>query len=456
MSERILVVDDERVLANNIRRFLGHAGYAVRVAESGEQALELLAEAPAELLISDLRMPGMGGLALLERLRAEHPETLSLVITAHGTLDSAIQALRLGAQDYLLKPLSLEELERKVGRLLEHRALQQRVARLRQELHGRFDTEGLIAEAPCMQEVMRLVGKAAGSRSTALIEGESGTGKELIARALHEGSPWAERDFIAVNLAAQPAELVDATLFGHVRGAYTGATGTREGVFRAARGGTVFLDEVAELPMPVQVKLLRVLENREVMPLGSDRAEPVDFRLVAATNRPLGPLVAEGAFRQDLYFRLDVLRITLPPLREREEDIPALAARFLGAHAREMGRAAPRLSHEALRALKSWRWPGNVRELSNVMERAALLGEGEWVTLSDLPAELRGPPEVETQDLKEALARFERAHIARVLADCDGDKPLAAQRLGVHLATLYRRLERLEAEAAGVERKSEV
>ncbi|MCB9796934.1 MAG: sigma-54-dependent Fis family transcriptional regulator, partial [Alphaproteobacteria bacterium] len=411
-------------------------------AESAEEAINKLATEDVELVITDLRMPGVGGLGLLRHLREARPETLALVVTAYASLDTAIEALRLGAQDYLLKPLSLDELERKVSRLLEHRSLRQRVARLRDELHQRFDTEGMVAQAPAMRAVMRLVAKAAGSRSTVLIEGESGTGKELVARALHEGSPWAEQDFIAVNLAAQPAELVDATLFGHVRGAYTGASGARDGVFRAARGGTVFLDEVAELPPPVQVKLLRVLESREVMPLGSDRSEPVDFRLITATNRPLQPLVEAGEFRQDLYFRLNVLRVELPPLRERPEDIPALAQRFLRQHARSLGQPVPQLSNEALRALQAWRWPGNVRELSNVMERAALLCEGEQVRMDDLPGELRGGGAA-VWDLKQAIADFERGHVARALASVDGDKPAAAERLGVHLATLYRHMERL-------------
>ncbi|MCB9762552.1 MAG: sigma-54-dependent Fis family transcriptional regulator [Alphaproteobacteria bacterium] len=442
MPERILVVDDEVVLRNNVRRFLCKAGHTVEVAGSAEEALEKLAAQDAALVITDLRMPGLGGLGLLRRLAASHPETLTLVITAYASLDSAIEALRLGAQDYLLKPLSLEELGRKVSRLLEHRALAQRVRRLRQELHQRFDTGGMIAGAPAMRAVMGLIGKAAGSRSTVLIEGESGTGKELVARALHDSAPWADRDFIAVNLAAQPADLVDATLFGHRRGAFTGAQEAREGVFRAARGGTVFLDEVAELPAAVQVKLLRVLESREVLPLGSDRPEPVDFRLVAATNRPLQPLVEQGRFRQDLYFRLNVVRLQLPPLRERIEDIPALADAFLARHARVTGVPAPRLTNAALRALEAHPWPGNVRELSNVMERAVLLSEGGWVQVDDLPAELAAGAS-EALDLKEAVAAFERRHIQRVLRLCEGDKPAAAERLGVHLATLYRHIERL-------------
>ncbi|MCB9796475.1 MAG: sigma-54-dependent Fis family transcriptional regulator [Alphaproteobacteria bacterium] len=442
MPEQILVVDDERVLRTNILRYLKQAGHEVAGVASAEEAIAHIEKEEVDLVITDLRMPGLGGVGLLKHLRDARPETLALVMTAYASLDSAIEALRLGAQDYLLKPISLEELERKVGQLLEQRALRRQVARLRDELHRRFEADEMIAGAPAMKPVTRLLSKAAGSRSTVLIEGESGTGKELVARALHESSPWSEKDFIAVNLAAQPAELVDATLFGHKRGAYTGAASAREGVFRAAHGGTVFLDEIGELPSAVQVKLLRVLESREVMPLGSDRSVPVDFRLVAATNRPLQALVEAGDFRSDLYFRLNVLRIELPPLRQRTEDIPALANRFLQRHSQSLGIPAPHLSNSVLRALQSWRWPGNVRELSNVMERAALLCDEALVQIEDLPQELRGG-EAEVWDLKEAIAAFERGHISRALKAVDGDKPSAAERLGIHLATLYRHMDRL-------------
>ncbi|TNE88857.1 MAG: sigma-54-dependent Fis family transcriptional regulator [Deltaproteobacteria bacterium] len=444
MSDRILVVDDEAVLRGNLVRFLDRTGHEVEGVASGEEALERLAAHDFAVVITDLKMPGMGGEALLRRVTAEHPQTLVLVITAFASLESAIEALRHGAQDYLLKPLSLDELTRKVDRLLEVRELEQRVARLRREVHQRFDTDGIVAESAGMKQVMELVRKAAGSRSSVLVEGESGTGKELVARALHDQSPWADKDFIAVNLAAQPRDLVDATLFGHEKGAFTGAARGRDGVFRAARGGTVFLDEISEMPLEVQVKLLRVLENREVLPLGADRPVPVDFRLVAATNKPLRAEVEAGRFREDLFFRVEILKIRIPPLRERPEGIPALARRLLARHAVTQRRNPPQLSHEALRRLQAYRWPGNVRELSNVLERAVLLGGGEWIEVADLPSALSStepPPDV--MDLKAALAGFERRHIERVLAHCDGDKNLAAERLGIHLATLYRHMERL-------------
>jgi DNA-binding NtrC family response regulator len=444
MGDRILVVDDEAVLRSNLVRFLDRTGHTVEGVSHAEEALTRLEKTDFAVVITDLKMPGMGGEALLRHVTASHPETLVLVITAFASLESAIEALRHGAQDYLLKPLSLDEVTRKVDRLLRVRELEQRVARLRREVHQRFDTQGMVAESEQMQQVMQLVRKAAGSRSSVLVEGESGAGKELVARALHDQSPWAQRDFIAVNLAAQPADLVDATLFGHERGAFTGAARARDGVFRAARGGTVFLDEVSELPLQVQVKLLRVLENREVLPLGADRQVPVDFRLVAATNKPLRAEVDAGRFREDLFFRIEVLSVQIPPLRERPADIAVLARRFLARHAETQRRNPPRISHEAMRRLVAHGWPGNVRELSNVIERAVLLCEGEWIEPVDLPTALASahpPPDV--MDLKSAMASFERRHIAQVLEHCDGDKNLAARRLGVHLATLYRHMERL-------------
>ena len=446
MSERVLIVDDEAILRNNLVRYLSRSGHDAEGVPSAEEALERLAHEDFAVVITDLKMPGMGGIELLERISLQHPETMVLVITAYASLETALQALRGGAQDYILKPLSLDEVSQKVGRLLHTRALEQRVLRLRRELGETFDTEGMIATSAAMRPVMQLVGKAAGSRSTVLIQGASGTGKELVARALHDQSPWANKDFIAVNLAAQPLELVDATLFGHERGAYTGAAKAREGVFRAARGGTVFLDEIGELPPEIQVKLLRVLETREVLPLGADRPQAVDFRLVAATNRSLRERVAEGHFREDLFFRIAVLTIHLPPLRDRTEDIPLLVQSLLGRHSRRQGRPAPRLSNAAMRALQAHDWPGNIRELSNALERAVLLCEGDLVRLEDLPPSLaRGEAATAgDMELKAVVAACERAHIQRVLAQCEGDKQAAAEVLGVHLATLYRHLERLK------------
>ncbi len=441
MTHAILVVDDETVLRNNLVRYLGRNGRPVQGAASAEEALERMATTDFSVVVTDLRMPGMGGAELIERLRVERPETLVLVMTAYASVESAIAALRAGAHDYLIKPLSLEDVDHKVERLLRVRELEFDNRRLRDALHSDLGSDSFIAESPPMREVMRLVDRAAASRSTVLIEGESGTGKELVARALHDQAPWCDEPFIAVNLAAQPRDLVDATLFGHERGAYTGAVGARQGVFRAARGGTVFLDEISELPLEIQVKLLRVLQNREVLPLGSDRPVQVDFRLVAATNKSLIEGVQAGSFRNDLLYRVEVVKITLPPLRDRPGDLIPLIGMLLRQHATSMARSVPTVTSEAMRSLERHSWPGNVRELSNAIERAVLLCNDDLITVNDLPLQSYA---AEGDDLKSVLDRAERRHITAVLTACDGDKGRAAERLGVHLATLYRRLEKLE------------
>jgi len=440
MTPRILVVDDETVLRNNLVRFLSRSGHEAVGVASAEAALERLEADDYAVVITDLKMPGMGGEALIERLATDRPDALVIVITAYASIETAIGALRAGAQDYLIKPLSLDEVDRKVRRLLRMRALEQENRRLRQALHAQHDPATMVAESAPMRRVVALVERAAASRSSVLIQGESGTGKELIARALHDLSPWSDREFVAVNLAAQPRDLVDATLFGHERGAFTGAAGRRDGVFRAAQGGTVFLDEISELPLEVQVKLLRVLESREVLPLGADRPVPVDFRLVAATNRPLQAQVEAGTFRQDLWYRLDVLRVDVPPLRDRPGDIGPLVQRLLARHSASLGRRPPQVDSAAMRLLEAHAWPGNVRELSNAIERAVLLCDDDWVRPEHLPLRSAGHPVGDT--LKAALEDCERRHIRAVLADCDGDKNQAAERLGIHLATLYRRLEK--------------
>ncbi|MEZ4318165.1 MAG: sigma-54 dependent transcriptional regulator [Myxococcota bacterium] len=443
MNDPILVVDDEAVLRNNLARYLRLQGYEVETAGSGEEALAALESTTFRLVLTDLRMPGMDGLALIRHLQTEHPDALTVLMTAYASVDSAVEALRVGASDYLLKPIALDALGRKVVDLLEKRDLHERVRRLRQEVRERAGVD-LVGHSPAMAAVESLINQVAPTPANVLLEGESGTGKEVVARALHERSDRSDRDFIAVNLAAQPETLVDATLFGYEKGAYTGATGARDGVFRAARGGTVFLDEVGELPLATQTKLLRVIENREVVPLGSDRPRKVEFRLVAATNRPLRQAIDEGRFREDLYFRLNVMRIELPPLRQRLDDLPELSRRLLERHARSLGRATPRLTTEALTKLRSHGWPGNVRELSNVLERSVLLTRGPWIDAGDLPDLDTGG---RTANLREAMERFERAHIQQVLSRCDGDKRQAAEALGVHLATLYRHIERLGIDA---------
>ena len=442
MSDRILIADDEEVLRKNLGEFLERAGYEVDAAADGEEALELVLAGDYSVLLTDIRMPRMDGISLLKRVVKERPETSVLIATAYASIESAVEALRHGAFDYVLKPIVFEDLLQKVRNLIAYRTLKDEVARLRQSVQRRLGFEGIIGESPRMAEVFELIDRVAPSQSTVLIIGQSGTGKELVARAVHARSSLADREFLAINVAAIPPELAESYLFGHERGAFTGAAARREGVLRAARGGTVFLDEVAELSMPLQAKLLRAIEMHEIMPVGCDRPTRVDFRLISATNQDIEQMVAEGTFRQDLLFRLNVFRIDVPPLRERREDVAALAHHFLTTHACSVAKTHLGLSNECMRLLVAYAWPGNVRELSNVIERAVLLTDGDRVMPQHLPAEIRETP-TGPWALRSALEEFERSHLARVLIETGGDKEAAARLLDVHLATLYRRLDKL-------------
>ncbi|NOY28047.1 MAG: sigma-54-dependent Fis family transcriptional regulator [Oligoflexia bacterium] len=445
MTARILIVDDEEVLRVNLAEYLAHAGYAVETAEDGMAGLERALDEDFALVVTDIRMPRLDGLSLLRRLLAQRPETSVLVMTAYASVDSAIEALRTGAADYLLKPVVGEELVQKASRILANQALRGELLRLRRELSRDRGFEGLVGDSPPMRAVHKLVEMVAPTSTNVLITGESGTGKELVARAIHARSKRAGREFIAVNMAALPAEMVEAQLFGHERGAFTGADRRRAGILRAASGGTVFLDELVEMPIGLQAKLLRTLESGEVLPVGADRPERVDIRLVAATNQDLAVAVAEHRFRQDLLFRLDVMRIPLPPLRERREDIPTLAEHFLRRHARSQGRRSATLTNAAMRGLLAYDWPGNVRELSNVLERATILSGGGRVESDHLPMELRSGESLPVA-LRGAVDHFERQHVAWVLRAAGNNRERAAAMLEIDQATLYRRLARWQQE----------
>ncbi|HSD27541.1 MAG TPA: sigma-54 dependent transcriptional regulator [Vicinamibacteria bacterium] len=440
-QDRILVIEDERAQRDALVQYLGRGGQPVDAASTGEEAVALLARGRYAVLITDLRLPGMSGLDVVRRAHEEDEELGVLLITAYASLESAVEALRVGAHDYLLKPLILEEVSRKVRGLLQHRDLLRENARLRRALQAPRDVE-VVADSKAMKEVMEWSHRAAATRAIVLITGETGTGKEVVARAIHEQGADREEPFLAVNLAAVPDGMVESELFGHERGAFTGADRRREGILRAAGTGSVFLDEVAEMGLPVQAKLLRALEAREIQPLGSDATASFEARILVATHRDLAAMVREGSFREDLYYRLNVLRIHIPPLRERPEDIPRLVQQLLKRHASRGAAAPPAVSPEALRALCQHPWQGNVRELSNVLERALILaGDGE-IGLAHLPADVgeRGPAGLA---LHEAVDRSERAHIALVLRLCDGNRERAAEELGISPATLYRRIEKL-------------
>jgi two-component system, NtrC family, response regulator HydG len=450
---RILVVDDDDAVRFALVELLGDAGHTVRPAEHAPAALAALEGDPADLVISDLSMPAMNGLALLEEVRARFPATLFVMLTAHGDERVAVQALKLGAWDYLPKPFDNDEILALAERAREVLALRAENRRLRDELSGLVP--GMVAEAPEMREVLRVVERVAPTDVTVLVTGESGTGKEVIARALHDRSPRARGPMVALNCSALPSELIESELFGHVRGAFTGADRDREGKVAAAHGGTLFMDEIGDLAPAAQAKLLRALEERRITPVGSTRALDVDVRIVAATNRPLDRLVAAGAFREDLFFRIGVVQLELPPLRDRRSDIPRLATHFI-AHFAERHRRPPLpLAEAARRALLAYDWPGNVRELRNTIERALVLADGDVIDLVDLPpaithattplrpgdAALAGLSFAEARD--RVLHAFERSFLAAALERHGGNVSATARSLGVHRQSLQKMLKRL-------------
>jgi DNA-binding NtrC family response regulator len=442
---RILIVDDEEVIAATLEEFLEGEGYEVASAHDAESALALVERLEPDLALCDVQLPGLDGLGLLDRLLEVRPETLVLMITAYATVENAVAAFRRGAQDYLMKPVIFDELLAKIDRLLGYRRLLLENQALRRQLHAPVDPETMVGQGPAIRSIRTLIRKVGPTRSNVLITGESGTGKELVARALHAVGPDADAAFLAVNCAAIPHDLLENQLFGHVRGAFTGADRDRAGLFVAAGRGTVFLDEIGEMPLPVQAKLLRAIEHKEVLPVGATRSVAFAARVVAATNKDLPAEVAAGRFRADLYYRLDVLSIHLPPLRERREDIPELVATLLARQARRLGKRVDGADNATMRGLMAAPWKGNIRELDNALERAVILGEGPILTPDDFPPGLMAAPcpAATGDDLRAAVRDYERQHIQRVLSESGDDKREAARRLGLGLSSLYRKLEEL-------------
>ncbi len=442
----IVVADDEALARQGITEALQEEGYRVYEAADGRAAMQLLDEVDVDIVISDLNMPGADGIAVLRRVQETHPQTLVILMTAYASVETVVDALRLGAHDYLLKPLLLDDLLHKVRHLLDHKQQAQDLQLLRREVSRLSDFESMVGRSPAMQEVVTLIQKVAPTNATVLITGESGVGKEVVARLLHASSSQKERVFLPVNCSAIPDTLLESQLFGYVKGAFTGAMGNQEGLFQRARGGTIFLDEIGELPLLLQPKLLRAIEAKEVLPVGATSPVKTDVRLLAATNRDLLKEVEAGRFREDLYYRLNVMQLRLPPLRERREDIPLLVDHLVHRHNQELKRAYKGVDNATMKTLMSLAWKGNVRELDNVLERAMILGNGEWITTSDLPrGEAAAPVDVAlpSENLKEAVQAYERSHIETVLKKLDGDKKRAAEALGMSLSSLYRKLEEL-------------
>lgn len=442
----VLVADDEALARQSIAEVLREEGYQVHEAADGQAALNVLEEIEVDVLLSDLKMPGIDGLAVLRIVRDRYPQTMVLLMTAYASVETVVEALRLGAQDYLLKPLLIDDVLHRVNRLLEHKRQAWEIQLLRREVSRHFNFDGMVGRSPAMQEVFELTKKVAPTNATVLITGESGVGKEVIARLVHVHSQQQDHVFLPVNCSAIPETLLESQLFGHTKGAFTGAIGAQEGLFQRARGGTIFLDEIGEMPTTLQPKLLRALEEREVLPVGATTPVKIDIRIVAATNRDLKQEVEGGRFREDLYYRLNVIELYIPPLRERREDIPLLVEYLIQRHNSEMKKAYKGVDNATMKQLMSLPWKGNVRELDNVLERAMILGNGEWISPSDLPRGEAAPlPSLTatSDNLKEAVQSYERSHIETVLKKMEGDKKRAAELLGLSLSSLYRKMDEL-------------
>ena len=453
---RVLVVDDDPIIAESLAAFLEDEGYAAATAGRVPEALELLGRANdgTQVVISDVSMPGEGGLDLLRAIKENHPAIAVVMLTGYGTIESAVEALRLGAVDYLTKPVMDEELKIALERAFGQHELLAENARLRKTLDRRFGLNGIVGGDTRMRRVFELVEAVSESKTTVLMEGESGTGKSLIARAIHHRSPRAKGPFVEISCGSIPETLLESELFGHVQGAFTGAHVDKQGKFLAAEGGTIFLDEINSASAGMQLKLLRVLQERRFEPVGSNETIEVDVRVILAANEPLENLVADGRFRQDLYYRVNVIKVELPPLRDRVGDVPVLAEHFLAEHAGELGKSLSGFGPEALDALRRYPWPGNVRELSNVVERAAVLSRGERIELGDLPPHVitgeTGPLTVsggETDDgpweampLVEALKAPERRILLKALEANDWNRQRTAEQLEINRTTLYKKM----------------
>jgi two-component system response regulator PilR (NtrC family) len=456
-SSRILVVDDERSMREFLEIFFRREGYEVTTADSVEQALVALDADDYDLVITDIQMPDRTGLDLLHDLRERSPETPVVVITAFATTENAIAAMKQGAYDYITKPFKVDEIRVVVEKALEKKLLASENRRLKKELRSQARSRALVGTSGAMQRVYELVAQVAATKANVLVAGESGTGKELVARAIHDQSDRSDKPFVAVNCAAIPENLLESELFGHVKGAFTGAVHAKAGLFETADGGTLFFDEIGELPAALQVKLLRVIQEKTIRRVGGTPDRKVDVRIVAATNRRLEDEVAGGRFREDLYYRLNVIQIGLPPLRQRPEDIPLLVQHFIEKYAGELGREIDGCSDDALDTLLAYPFPGNVRELENVIERAVALTRERVIRRDALPPNVLRPPETSSEsripadgvDLDQLVAGYERGLILEALERTGGVKKRAAALLGVSFRSFRYRLEKLGLDEPG-------
>jgi len=443
-SGSILVAEDHDSARESLVELLRGEGFEVHDAADGSTAISLIDKLDLDLVLTDLMMPGADGIAVMKHVRDVSPQTLVMIMSAHATVETAIEAIRLGAQDYLLKPLLFAEVLRKVQHLMAHRKLAWENQLLRREVNDHFSPDRPLGRSAAMQEIVTMIRKVAPTPTTVLISGESGVGKEVVARAIHNGSLAKDNVFLPVNCSAIPENLLESQLFGHMKGSFTGAVGSQEGLFQRARGGTIFLDEIGEMPLSLQPKLLRVLEEKTVLPVGATTPIKVNVRILAASNRDLKSEVEVGRFREDLYYRLNVFEIDIPPLRKRLDDLPGLVEHLIHRHNAEMKTNYKGVDSATMRILMSLPWKGNIRELDNVLERAMILGDGEWIKPADLPGQQNGVDEFGAEDnLTRAVELYEKTHIERTLGKAAGDKIRAAELLGLSLSTLYRKLEKL-------------
>ena len=450
-QKTILVADDDASIRSLLKQLLADEGFAVLEASTGVEVVEKVKEASPDLVVMDVRMPELDGIEALSRIKATHPKTAVLIMTAFGSSNAAIRAMELGAFDYITKPFEIDKISHTVKRVLDYQDLTQEVEVLRDEISSLVQTERIVGNSPAMQEVYKTIGKVAKADATVLITGESGTGKELVAEALHFNSNRRSGPMVKVSCAALPESLLEAELFGHEKGSFTGAMTQRRGRFEMADKGTIFLDEIGEMTMPTQTKLLRVLQERKIERIGSNLPIKVDIRIVVATNKDLQKQVEQGKFRDDLYYRLNVINIHMPPLRDRKEDVPSLVEHFLAKHRYSATAQPAAISEEAVRRLMEYNWPGNVRELENVTERAVVLSRGQIITSRELPfgehevgdgddAEGGDDQKADSSFFKKSVAQFEKDLIMKALRDANGNRSKAAEMLGIYRRLLYAKI----------------
>jgi DNA-binding NtrC family response regulator len=443
MKENILIADDEKDIRDSLAIVLQTEGYNCTTVKDGQEALGILEKSDIDVLITDIMMPNVDGLQVLQKATEISPRTIVILITAYASVESAVGALRNGASDYIIKPLDFEEVIFKIKQFLNHRETTVENKYLRSQIDKRFNYDNIVGRSKEMQEVFAMIERISSASSNILITGQTGTGKELVARAIHKNSPRANKPFIPVNCGAIPENLYESEFFGYKKGSFTGATSDHDGLFKSANNGTIFLDEIGDLPEHMQIKLLRVLQEKEIRPIGGNSQIKVDFRLIAATNKNLAEEVQNGNFREDLFYRLNVIEIKLPALKDRKDDIPLLVNHFIKNYNEELKRNIKGVDNQVMKIFLNYEWKGNLRELENLIERAVLLCEGEYITIKEIPSYIIQKTEIPDEvpvNLNEALENYEKSHIIKVLMTTNWNRTEAAKLLGIDFSTLYRKM----------------